>query len=140
MTTSTITVTRKIRADRERVWNAITDPNLVSDWMMGATVQSDWKPGSDITWSGDYNGQPFEDRGEIIEIERPERLVHTHFSPMSGAEDTPDNYHRVEWTLEDKGKSTDLTLEMPVDSEEQGEEFETNWGSMLDSLKTVAER
>ncbi len=58
---------------------------------------------------------------------------------MSGAEDTPDNYHRVEWTLE-SGESTELTLETPVESEEQGEEFESTWGSMLDSLKTVAER
>ena len=59
---------------------------------------------------------------------------------MSGAEDVPANYHRVEWRLEDNGESTELTLEMPVDSEEQGKEFERNWGTMLDSLKEVAER
>ena len=105
MTTSTITVKRQIRADRQQVWDAITDPDLVSDWMMGAKVHSDWKPGSDITWSGEYNGQPFEDKGEIVEIEPTKHLVHTHFSPMSGAEDTPENYHRVEWTLEGRGTS-----------------------------------
>ena len=140
MTGSTITVARQINADRERVWTAMTDPKLVSEWMMGARVQSDWNPGSEITWSGDYNGRSFEDRGEIVEIDRPKRLVHTHFSPMSGAEDVPENYHRVEWRLEDNGESTGLTLEMPVESEEQGKEFESNWGTMLDSLKDVAER
>ena len=140
MSGSTITVARQINADRERVWTAMTDPELVSEWMMGARVQSDWNPGSEITWSGDYNGQSFEDRGEIIEIDRPTKLVHTHFSPMSGAEDVPENYHRVEWRLEDDGESTELTLEMPVESEEQGKEFESNWGTMLDSLKDVAER
>lgn len=139
MTSSTITVTREIHADRERVWTAMTDPDLVKEWMMGATVRSDWKPGSDITWSGEYNGQSFEDRGEIIEIDPATQLVHTHFSPMSGAEDVPENYHRVEWRLDGKGESTELTLQMPVESEEQGEEFESNWGAMLDSLKTVAE-
>ena len=140
MTGTTITVTRNIDADRQRVWTAMTAPDLVSEWMMGARVQSEWKPGSEITWSGDFNGQSFEDRGEIVEIDSPKRLVHTHFSPMSGAEDVPSNYHRVEWRLEDNGESTELTLEMPVDSEEQGKEFEKNWGTMLDSLKEVAER
>jgi len=140
MAGSTITVTRKINADRERVWTAMTDPDLVSDWMMGARVRSDWRPGSEITWSGEYKSQSFEDRGEIIEIDHGKRLVHTHFSPMSGADDVPENYHRVEWRLEDEGKSISLTLEMPVESDEQGEEFESNWGMMLDSLKDVAER
>lgn len=140
MNGSTITLTRTINADRERVWTALTDPDLVQDWMMGARVRSDWRPGSKITWSGDYNGKSFEDRGEIIDIDHAERLVHTHFSPMSGAADVPQNYHRVEWRLEDEGESTELTLQMPVESEEQGEEFEKNWATMLDSLKDVAER
>ena len=140
MTGSRITVTRKINADRERVWTAMTDPDLVSHWMMGARLRSDWRPGSEITWSGEYKGQAFEDRGEIIEIDHGKRLVHTHFSPMSGADDVPENYHRVEWRLEGEGNTTALTLEMPVESEEQGEEFESSWGIMLDSLKDVAER
>jgi uncharacterized protein YndB with AHSA1/START domain len=140
MTSSNITVKREIDADRERVWTAMTDPDLVSDWMMGAKVCSDWTPGGDITWSGEYQGQSFEDRGNIIEIEHAKRLVHTHYSPMSGADDVPENHHRVEWNLEDNGESTELTLEMPVESDEQGEEFERNWGTMLDSLKAVAER
>ena len=137
---SAIAISRDIQADPERVWNAMTDPALVSEWMMGATVRSDWKPGSSITWSGEYNGQTFEDRGEIIAIDPGKRLVHTHFSPMSGAEDVPENYHQVEWSLVDKGGSTDLTLEMPVESEAQGEEFKANWGTMLDALQDVAER
>ena len=140
MTGSTITVTRRINADSERVWTAITDTDLVREWMMGASVRSDWRPGSEITWSGKYNGQSFEDRGEIVAIDRPRRLVHTHFSPMSGVEDVPANYHRVEWRLDGNGETTQLTLEMPVESEEQGMEFEKNWGTMLDSLKKVAER
>ena len=57
MTGTTITVTRNIDADRQSVWTAMTAPDLVSEWMMGARVQSEWKPGSQITWSGDYNGQ-----------------------------------------------------------------------------------
>ena len=46
MTGSTITVTRRINADSERVWTAMTDTDLVSEWMMGARVRSDWQPGS----------------------------------------------------------------------------------------------
>lgn len=140
MTHSTITITRLVHADRPTVWDVLTAPELVSQWIMGAKVQSDWQPGSAITWSGQYNGQAFEDRGEILEIDHEKRLVHSHYSPMSGADDVPASYHRVEWNLTDQGDSTELTLKMPVDSDEQAAEFEQNWGAMLDSLKHVAER
>jgi uncharacterized protein YndB with AHSA1/START domain len=138
MSKSSITVSRSIKADPERVWAALTEPDLVKDWMMGATVASDWQRGSQITWSGEYNGQSFQDKGEILEIDHAERLVHTHYSPMSGADDVPENYHRVEWTLRPRGDSTELTLEMPVDSDEEAEEFEKNWGMMLDGLASTA--
>ena len=132
-------ISRGIQADPERVWNAMTDPDLVSEWMM-EQPWSDSNPGSSITWSGEYDGRTFEDRGEIVDIDHTKRLVHTHFSPMSGAEDVPENYHQVEWSLVDRGDSTDLTLKMPIDSDVQAEEFKSNWETMLDALKEVAER
>jgi hypothetical protein len=32
--------------------------------MFGATVETDWRPGSAITWSGEYNGQRYRDKGQ----------------------------------------------------------------------------
>src|SRR3712207_7239681 len=54
------------------------------------TLFRSWRPGSPITWSGEWQGHAFEDKGEVLEVEPPHRLVVTHFSPMSGQQDVPE--------------------------------------------------
>ena len=69
------------------------------------------------------------------------RLKVTHFSPMSGQEDVPENYHTLTYELEDCGATTHISLSQDNNaSEEQAEQFKGNWQSMLDSLKEVVER
>jgi uncharacterized protein YndB with AHSA1/START domain len=135
-----VTVTRKVHAGADRVWATLTQPELVKQWMMGAEIETTWKPGDPITWSGEYNGQSYEDRGEVLEIDPGKRLVHTHFSPMSGAADRPENYHRLRWRLDEDDGSTTVTLvQSGASSEEEAEQFKANWRTMLDSLRDVAE-
>jgi len=69
------------------------------------------------------------------------RLVHTHFSAMSGAEDKPENYHTVTYELaEDNGKTTlTLTQDNNATQEEADKMAEDNWGPMLQGLKETAE-
>lgn len=65
------------------------------------------------------------------------RLKVTHFSPMSGQEDVPDNYHTLTYVLEDRGVTTHISLSHA--SEEQAEQFKANWQAMLDTLKEIVE-
>jgi hypothetical protein len=59
---------------------------------------------------------------------------------MSGAEDRPENYHRLSWDLAEDNGSTKVTLtQSGASSAEQAEQFEANWRNMLDSLRDVAE-
>lgn len=74
-----------IAAAAADVWAALTDPAQIKEYMFGSTVETDWQPGGSITWSGEYNGQPYQDKGEIITVEPPRRLEVTHFSPMTAA-------------------------------------------------------
>ena len=135
-----ITITRTIHASTARLWSVLTDPAMVSKWMMGATVDSTWKKGAPITWSGEYDGRSYSDKGEVLEVDPGKRLVHTHFSAMSGDEDKPENYHRLDWRLAAEGDGTKLTLvQSGARSQQEADQFKQNWATMLDGLRDTAE-
>ena len=52
-----------VAAPPERVWQALTDPDEVAQYMYGSRVSTDWRPGSAITWSGSSTGSPTRTRG-----------------------------------------------------------------------------
>ena len=89
MTGHIATAETEIDAPAKRVWEALTDPDEIEKYMFGSRVTTDWQPGSPITWKGEYEGKPFEDKGEILEVEPEHRLKLTHFSPLSGDETSP---------------------------------------------------
>ena len=133
-------VSISVEASKHDVWKALTDPDAVKQYMMGADVVSDWKAGSPIVWKGEYKGKPFEDKGRILEIEPEKTLKYSHYSPMSGAPDKPENYHAVSITLSGKGDKTELSLTQDKNPTEKArEESEKNWKMMLAGLKKVAE-
>ncbi len=129
-----------VSAPPERVWQALTDPAEIAQYMMGSRVESDWRPGSPITWSGEVQGRPYQDRGEVLEVEPGRRLAVTHWSPLTGEEDVPENYHTIRYDLAPTDGGTTLTLRQDgCDSEEQARQFSANWQGMLEGLKQVAE-
>src|SRR4029077_9803640 len=85
----------QIDAPPARVWSALTDPAEIQQYMFGSNVVTDWEPGSRIVWKGEHEGKSYEDHGEILELERDKRLVMTHFSPLNGEDDAPENYHTL---------------------------------------------
>lgn len=130
-----------IDATPARVWEVITDPAAVKEFMFGATLETDWKVGSPITWQGEWDGKPYQDKGEILDVEPGRKLVHTHFSPLSGQPDEPGNYHKLEWTLEDQGGTTRLTLAQDNNpSEEAAAHSKAMWDKLVADVKAIAER
>jgi len=122
------------------VWAALTDPARIKEYMFGSTVETDWQPGGSITWSGEYNGHPYQDKGEIIAVEPPRRLEVTHFSPMSGAADVPENYHRLSYTLSQAGHGTLVALTQDNNADEDAAAHSArNWQAMLEGLKRHVE-
>jgi uncharacterized protein YndB with AHSA1/START domain len=129
-----------IHASPADTWKALTDPGMINKYMFGTTVTSDWKEGSTITWKGEWEGKHYEDKGKILRMELYRQLQYGHFSPMSGADDVPENYHIVTIDLNKKGNDTTVTLTQTNNgSEEAKDHSEKNWKMMLDSLKKLLE-
>jgi uncharacterized protein YndB with AHSA1/START domain len=130
----------KIDAPAADVWQALTDPALIKHYMAGADVKTTWKVGDPITYKGEWNGKKFEDKGEILEFVPQKRLKSTHFSPMSGQPDVPENYHVVTYALSSEGDKTMLTvIQENNPSAEMVAESEKTWAMMLEGIKTVVE-
>ncbi|MCU1515572.1 MAG: ATPase [Pseudarthrobacter sp.] len=135
--TSTIT----IDAAPGRVWAVITDPAAVKEFMFGADLETDWAVGGPIAWAGEWEGKPYEDKGTVLEVEPGRKLVHTHFSPLGGEEDKPENYHTLTWSLEDQGGRTELTLSQDNNATEDAAEHSKGmWDMLVADVKKIAER
>jgi uncharacterized protein YndB with AHSA1/START domain len=129
-----------IHALPERVWKALTDPEEIKQYMMGATVTSNWTLGSDITWKGEWQGKAFEDKGKIVQFEENKKLRYTHYSPLSGKADSPENYHTVSVSLEEAEDKTRVTLSQTGnESEKEQEHAAQNWQNMLAGMKKLIE-
>ncbi len=130
----------EINASQDDVWTALTDPKEIEKYMFGSHVESNWQEGGHIVWKGQYDGKEYEDHGKILEIDRPRRLRLTHFSPMSGKEDLPENYHTILYELEAAGKVTKIKLSQDNNSSaEEAEHSRANWEQMLSGLKQLVE-
>jgi len=103
--------------------------------MFGTTVISNWLKGSPIVWKGAWQGKPYEDKGAILKL-KPERLIqYSHFSPLSGKPDLPENYHTVTTELASDGASTTVSLSQDNnETEQERKHSEENWKMMLDAL------
>ena len=140
MTGHVATAEIEIKAPAARVWTALTDPELVAKYMFGSRVETDWREGSPIMWKGEYEGRAYVDKGEIIEVQPQRRLKMTHFSPLSGQQDEPGNYHTLLYELEETHGTTHVSLSQDNNaSEQEAEHSRGNWETMLAGLKDVVE-
>jgi uncharacterized protein YndB with AHSA1/START domain len=129
-----------IEASAAQVWAALTDPRQIEQYMFGSHVETDWQPGSPIVWRGEFDGKPYEDKGEILEVEPERRLSVTHFSPLSGQDDVPENYHTLTYSLDERGGATHVSLSQDNNADDAAAEHAQGmWAQMLAGLKQVVE-
>jgi uncharacterized protein YndB with AHSA1/START domain len=130
-----------IEAPPGRVWEVITDPAATKEFMFGAELATDWSVGGPITWRGSWDGKEYEDKGVVLDVEPGRRLVYTHFSPLGGQEDKPENYHTLTWTLQDQGSRTLLTLAQDNNpTAEAAEHSQGMWDRLVADVKRLSER
>lgn len=146
MSEVTAQVSRSIAAPPATVWQALVTPAMIKQYFFGSNVESDFQVGSPIHWRGEFNGKKYEDSGEILQAEPGTRLRMSHWSPLSGTPDTPENHHVVTFDLAPDGKDTRVTLSqsnlLGAVRQEDGKrraEFEKNWSAVLDGLAKAVE-
>jgi uncharacterized protein YndB with AHSA1/START domain/biotin operon repressor len=126
-----------IKTTPERLWEAITNPEIRRKYNFGAGVESDWSPGSK------YEGRsPRSPRaiwaGENVEVDPPRRLVQT-FNALWGEDVKREGTSRVTWEIEPIGDSCQLTVTHDQLRADANEQMYGGWPMLLSGLKTLLE-
>ena len=132
---------QEIDAPASRVWEALTDPAQIKQYYFGTDLQTDWQVGSRMTFTGDWQGKPYEDLGTITAVEPNRRLAYSHWSPLSGTPDTPANRHQLEFILDERDGRTMVTLTQDNNPTGDARDHSAEmWSALLDDMKQVVER
>jgi uncharacterized protein YndB with AHSA1/START domain len=128
-----------IRTSPERLWQAITDPALVQRYYFNSVVESDFQPGSPLTYRQADTGR-LDIEGEVVEADPPRRLVHT-FSVRWDPEIAADPPTRVTWEITPMGDACLLAVTHDGFTSETATYLQTGsgWTVILSGLKTLVE-
>ncbi len=135
------TVSMKINAPTSSVWDALINPEKIAKYFFGTKASSDWKEGSALTFSGEWEGKPYEDKGLILEIEKEKTFKYSYWSNFSGDDDVPENYQIITYALHTEGATTIFTVTQEnCKSEEACAHSEKNWNMIIGSMKDMLEK
>ncbi len=126
-----------IRTTPEHLWEAITNPEIRSQYNFGAGAYSDWQRGSRVDLTAPRADRPLAE-GEVLEVDPPRRLVHTMVALWSG-EVRSEGVSRVTWEIEPVGDSCHLTVTHGELREGANAEIYGGWPMILSGLKTWLE-
>jgi uncharacterized protein YndB with AHSA1/START domain len=130
-----------INAPASQVWDALTNPAMIKQYLFGTEAISDWKVGSPIVYKGTWEGKAYEDKGKILRVEPHKLLETTYWSGNSGLPDIPENYNTVTYELSANGNQTTVSLTQDNNaSAEARDHAEQNWGMVLDGMKKLLEK
>lgn len=128
-----------IRTTPEKVFEAITRPDLARRYWGHENVSDDWRPGS--RWQ---HVRPDADRtvdlvGEVLESDPPRRLVMSWANESQ--KDDPDQYSRVTFDIEPRGDMVKLTVAHDDLQPGSGmlEGITKGWPLVLSSMKSFLE-
>jgi len=81
-----------IKAPVTKVWESLVNPEIAKKYFWGAEVSTGWKIGSPITFRGEFNGNKYEEKGEILQFIPESLLEYSHWSSLEGIPDVLENY------------------------------------------------
>ena len=100
-----------INAPASKVWDALVNPQQTKKYMFGCETVSDWKVGSELLWTGEYEGKEMVFvKGTIVSIDPEKLLVYTTIDPHSTIDDVSENYLTVTYALTEENGQTVFTV------------------------------
>lgn len=129
-----------IKAPASKVWEALTNPVMIQQYLFGTQVTTDWQVGSPITYRGEWQGKAYEDKGMILQVEPERLLVSTYWSSLSGVADTSANYNTVRYELSSVVGGTRLTITQDNNATQADADHSAqNWNMVLKGIKKLLE-
>ncbi len=125
-----------IKTTPERLWEAITDPEMRAKYSFGVKTVSDYTPGS--SYRSSVPGVIDIAAGENLEVDPPRRLVQS-FNALWSDEVRAAGTSRVTWEIEQVGDSCQLTVTHDQLPEDANSELYGGWPMILSGLKTLLE-
>ncbi len=127
-----------IRTTPEKLWDALTKPEFTRLYWSGVWQDCTWEKGS--SWKMVFPDGRAGDSGEILECERPRRVVikwRNEFRPELREE----GYSRCTMELEPAGEAVKLTVthEIDVPNSKLIQAVSGGWPRVLSNLKTMLE-
>ncbi|MGE4233022.1 MAG: SRPBCC domain-containing protein [Bacteriovoracia bacterium] len=129
-------VSVQIKAPIKKVWEHITKPELVKKYFFGVDIETDWKKNSAIYFRGEWQGNKFEDKGKILDIQENKHLSFLYWSSFLGKPDSLESYQKVTYDLIEKNGVTTVTIAQECENKDHCEQ---NWKMVLEGLKKLCE-
>lgn len=136
-----VTHSIEIEATPTEVWDVMTNPENIKVYLYGTETITDWKVGSPIIFQGEYEGQKYKDKGNVLENKPNELLKYNYWSGFSGDEDVPKNYQIITYMIDDigDGKTVFTWLQEGFRNKENQKHAQDGLPAMLEQIKALAE-
>jgi uncharacterized protein YndB with AHSA1/START domain len=126
-----------IKTTPERLWEAITNPELRQQYNFGVGVTSEWTPGSKYESVHPGAGLTIA-AGENLEVDPPRRLVQS-FNALWSDDVKSEGTSKVTWEIEQVEDSCRLTVIHSDLRDGANAELYGGWPMILSGLKTLLE-
>jgi uncharacterized protein YndB with AHSA1/START domain len=131
-----------VNASVAKVWQALTTPNIIKDYLYGTETITTWEVGTEIIFQGEYESFKYKDHGTILNYVPNETLTYSYWSGFSGLADVPENYGKVIYNVQPNadGTTTFTWTQIGYPNEEKQAYSKDGMTVFLESVKAVMER
>ena len=129
-----------IHTSAENVWAALTDPAIIKEYLFRIQTITDWKPGREIIFQGEYKGQAYKDI--LYKNISYKKLSYTYWSSFLGIADIPENYSLITYIVEsgENGQTLFTWSQKGYANAEGYEHSKTGMDDFLKQIKAIIER